>query len=413
MTVSAISSSSGTSDVEESTFSSKVLHVAKVIAQMAARVIFVLGSIVLTAAALPVDWYSIGLPIAAVVSAFVSSTFFQKNEPKSVGIHASPAPKRIIPKEWPRGIANEDNNCAFNSLFQFVQADPEVKKWIDDPNSASALQKACQAMSQACEKAVQQDDAYISGSNELRLALRGLGGNGISDNSSIQEDAAECLTAFLGAVPLQRQLQCTIKREYDVSLIDPAQLPDKYSTPQKEVRPCMELALKQKQQGSPLDLQQMLNYELDNDERIEGVNVKRRDGKTIPCAITRTRVDLQQAPQTLYLQLKRFTIESQSGKSFPKKLDTEVTIPNELTIQVQGAPQVYQLASFVHHRGDSPDSGHYTAGRIINGKRYFMNDDFVTEATDLSQWERYLKTSYLLCYVPKIAQDRSSARLPV
>ncbi len=85
-----------------------------------------------------------------------------------------------------------------------------------------------------------------------------------------------------------------------------------------------------------------------------------------------------------------------------EKIDVPVECPEELTIQsIDGTQHIYRLNGFVEHQGLNMESGHYISGRIINNKKYLINDSTVTEVfspEEQQQWDRSLKQSYLLRY---------------
>lgn len=58
---------------------------------------------------------------------------------------------------------------------------------------------------------------------------------------------------------------------------------------------------------------------------------------------------------------------------------TPVEIPNE--VQTKDGKKLY-LQGYILHRGSSSNSGHYTAVKIKNGKYYYCNDNYVTDATE-------------------------------
>lgn len=445
--ITSVSSSSSSGCESESTLSSKVLYVAKVIVQIVARIIFVIGSLVVAAAALPVEWFAIGLPIAALVSAVVSYNFFGDAAPSAPqAIPVQSAAVEPLPKDAPLGIINTSNNCAFNSLVHFWESSPEIADWIRKPLSAqdvcqqvieearldptidlTALQDSIEkseapasskiayfvtrhrkilsthdafqifwkSYSTAVEKGVRQ----VEGSQKLREALHQIDPK-ISISERVQEDASECFTHLLDLLPANKKLSWKISRFYDLTpFTDAANRPDSDHRDNEEVVPYIPLSMEQ--DGSEaLHIQKMLDHELDKKEAGVEANITGKDGVATPCKNIRTKLELLNAPPALYLQIKRFDSKVPEGKSEATitKNETPVEAPLVLKIKVGGVEKIYQLSSFVHHSGSTPSSGHYRAGRLIDGKRYLLDDERVT--LDDPAWERLLQQAYLLCYVP-------------
>lgn len=476
--VTSVQSSSATGFEPESTLSSKVLHVAKIIAQIAVRIIFIIGSVVVTAAALPVEFYAIGLPIAALVSAAVSSLFFQEPAPQPLtppleepdASHEVPLDiphSAAIPsKHTPRGLDNLSNNCAFNSLVHLLESDPamaallrapmtkeevvkavkrEVENYEDAVLAAQKIQElddylkgtpldgskkkpylveryentlaildALRSFFTKYDAAIANDQRLVFGSQELREAVSKVNSQ-INPSARVQEDAAECLNPLLDFLPQFTPAEVKVTHHFDLSPFDAINRPDNATSVKNESYKMFQLSLKQGD-DQPLHLQQMLDYACDCPELDEKkLKFTGKDGVVKECLANRTVLGFEEAPvQGLYLQLKRFEHKGQAQKN-----DAPVIIPPTLTISVKGTPKTYQLASFVHHGGSTPKSGHYIAGRIINGERYWISDSDVIPVDHSGEqwtqrWERHLAQAYLLCYVPQSPSlDQSSAMPPV
>lgn len=125
--------------VEES-FCSKLYDLAIVIVKVIARIFFVLGSICMTAVLLPACCLPFALPIVAVVTTFVDSSFFFSENAK-----AENQAFQDLPPNAPRGLINTNNNCAFNSLIHFIESDPtlaaRLRNLIPRENTLAAFEQ--------------------------------------------------------------------------------------------------------------------------------------------------------------------------------------------------------------------------------------------------------------------------------
>lgn len=382
---------------------SKVWMLAKIIAQIAVRIFFVFASLVLAAGALPVEYYAIGLPIVALVSAFISSTFFAQSASKADDEPPSPKP---LPADAPRGLENAGANCALNSVFQLLKGDPYIDQLLSSSEFEGGVAKAFSDFSKKYDAAQKTRRNVVHGSQALRVALHAAG-SGISESASHQEDGADCLRTALGSILGKQQMKIKMMHymDLDTGFKDkPANRPDKdYLEPPQPPCALFGVPLKQQNSKEPLNLQKMFDYACNRPENQdlpavgnggkppEMIRIAGKDKKEERCEATRTVTEFTEGfPQGLYLHLLRW--DGQGGKN-----DTAVEIPPQLNVKVAGADKVYQLASFVHHRG-TPQGGHYKAGRVVNGKYYQANDSSVT-LVDQAKWEKLAQQAYLLCYV--------------
>ena len=89
-----------------------------------------------------------------------------------------------------------------------------------------------------------------------------------------------------------------------------------------------------------------------------------------------------------------------------KKVHKAYDMPQEFKIsEVQGKIQTekkYELESYIYHQGETAKSGHYTAGRKVEGKWFMANDETVS-GDDQSK----INQGYLYTY--KLAGEESES----
>jgi len=129
-------------------FCSKLKQLAEIILQLAIRVLFVGGTILLTAAVFPTACHAIVIPTVGFSATLLSAFFFpQENlaipyfgllDPliRPIPPYAQGQMPSDMPLNAPRGLINTGNNCPFNSLIQFLEVDPLVAHWFRHPLTA-------------------------------------------------------------------------------------------------------------------------------------------------------------------------------------------------------------------------------------------------------------------------------------
>jgi len=104
-------------------------------------------------------------------------------------------------------------------------------------------------------------------------------------------------------------------------------------------------------------------------------------------------VRITYAPLTLVLHLKRF--EHRRGRAGNPKVDKFVDYGFDLSVQESGRSVGYRLYAVVLHSGGASD-GHYTALCHSRGTWWLLDDEAVTEVTDLNLLIR--REAYILFY---------------
>lgn len=275
-------------------------------------------------------------------------------------------------------------------------------------------------------RAIQENRAVIDGSQNLRLALSRAPTAMISSSAQEQVDPSEALSAFFAHLPDAQQMKMEITRRYNVQGRTPLQGNPEGVTQNEETYGIIPFLMPRRGSNEPLDLQKFLNSFC---TEVTEITTRNANGinEVYPTTIERQfsqpptalRFQIQRSCRELVPQgcLARFRnwltrilpafLERWLSKCWARpvpvietvKRDDPVEIPEELTIVVNGAVRTYRLATVINHVGDSPDSGHYTAGRIVNGNKYILDDQRVTLA-DQATWDDYRRQAYLVCYLP-------------
>jgi hypothetical protein len=484
-------------------FCSKVKTLAVIVAQLATRVLFIVASILIAAATLPLQFHAMIIPAVAFGATVLAGFFF----PKPVHIFAVPRaelprllrpipPRVVVPpvppdlvQEAPRPVVRVGQNCWANSLVHFFNSDPLIAQWLRTPlpdnidlaafeqflagyepdvaegeNSVASRRQAyaqvlvkfreyvndpanpratIPAMFQAFVNRHEAGPAYlrefkgigetytdlrkfqkdfadffanydqailanraVHGSQALRIALSRVT-QLIDPDPGIQMDAAEPLGHVIDKLPNAQKAKISVTNTYDTRGLPPLLgYPEATHTLEKR-EPLTELWL-DKEWTAPT-LQQLLDYHSESSEVIEKKSI---DGinRKYPTTVRRAFVE---APPVLRFQIVRFVNEKAPFSLlnyfkcwfWPElghremKRDTPVEVPENLTITLaNGEPKQYRLTGFLNHHGPSKDSGHYTAARIVNGRKYMMDDEQVTLA-DPARWGEQLRRAYLLYYV--------------
>lgn len=126
---------------------SKLTSLATVISQIAIQLFFIIGSVFIAAAVLPVFLHTIAIPGAAIGTTALAGSFFLRpsNLPPPQQLMVPPliqpiAPRQISPtlpaelhREAPPRLYNERANCAFNALAHFMEGNPLLSHWFRHP----------------------------------------------------------------------------------------------------------------------------------------------------------------------------------------------------------------------------------------------------------------------------------------
>lgn len=106
--------------VPTSSLCTKICQVATILVQMAIRVMFIVGSILLAQAYAPLAWKAAAEIVSAIGSTVLSCYFFPNGN--QVYIQKS---FELTP-EMPRGLINSGVDCCFNAAVQHLESDPDI-----------------------------------------------------------------------------------------------------------------------------------------------------------------------------------------------------------------------------------------------------------------------------------------------
>jgi hypothetical protein len=125
---------------------SKASCVIEVITQIAVRVLFIAANILMAAAAFPVTFHGVMIPIVAIGATTLSGFFFPDalavRRPVFGALPPLIRPVRMLaqgglpigyPENCPRGYMREGQNCALNSSAHILDSIPLIAAWLRNP----------------------------------------------------------------------------------------------------------------------------------------------------------------------------------------------------------------------------------------------------------------------------------------
>lgn len=386
----SVNRSSSSNPISQNAYE-KVQTVAIAVARIAFQLIYIIGSILVSAAIFPSSWHSFVIPTTAIGATFTSAFFFinqgdasdfrsgssavasrtlESNRlgslPKQESFPLPPLVSEIFPESYPPGFMNRSQNCAFNALAHFINADPTLKeffskdlkhyseftdllrmyqfpekeieafaKYCDDepneegqrdyfdifirflsPNRAyfdqlfvnfEKLQKiypAFYSFYKSQDEAVQNRWQYSRGdSQKLRVALNRVS-NYIHASESVQVDASEIATFLLDCLPFSFHVEESL-------VLDPNELKanpivDDPLVPQKETQNFIMLHFNPNiARGEEVQLLDLLKSYQKPEEDFS-FNRKNKNGDTITYRVTHRVRAWDEAPKSLRFQFVRF-----------------------------------------------------------------------------------------------------------
>ncbi len=461
----------------EATRSRAFLHL-EVITQLAVRILFIAGSILVTAAAFSTSWHPLVIPLSGTGSALLSAFFYlssnSNNQPLFPPLHPLTKPMEgkaydlpcVLPPDAPRGYQypKEEMNCAFNAMVHYLDSDPKIADWMRHPlnetvdlgtfrtflsgyntpaqligdferyveeqphprlpvptlfaafldsyvpplehlNGCNAIREIFRNLQLLAspfneffrlnDEALRTKQAISKGNlQELRLALS-LVSRAVPPASNVQMDVNEVILPFFSVLP--HHLKMKVERIYQFDRKDMAQIAQ-LPEPKQEYLEFLSLNLPSGQPGSSLDqvFRTYCNNPGPEDQERFDIHGNLRKYK-----VKQEVTSFSEAPSALRFQIMRFAMDHLLKRTV--KLDAPMDCPEEVAIALKdGRICKYQLTTFITHHGNSQREGHYTIGRIVNGRKYLIDKHRVTpvdpERTEL--WDERLRHSYLLSYLP-------------
>ena len=236
---------------------------------------------------------------------------------------------------------------------------------------------------------------------------------GINPSSEEQQDAEEVIRPLLGLLPDTPAFKSRVETSSVFAAADGL-------LPIVESRWADFFPLPLKGLGEAPTLEQLFDHYCNNENPAQQLVVDRENahGNKVSYRAARTTVEFLEPPPSLNFQIMRWDRPEPVLKWYHQhpalswlfapspvetvKLMNPVKVPDDFSVTLKdGRVCHYKLASFVRHDGGTK-GGHYTAGRIVNGNKYLLNDTNVTLAgpENEANWRAELGQSYLLCYLP-------------
>lgn len=482
----------------------KFRQAAQMLGEMAIRIFFIIASVFMTAAALPLSWHAVVLPLVGLTATFISGFFFPRPSPlqppyfdplspllESVPILPPAQIPPLLPPGAPRPLVNVaqncafnsltqmGQNCAFNSLTQFKTSLPLLVEWILRPLTAETNLPALQQFLQEydCPQEVwapfqaymanqppnngltvpvlfreflaeyaRQNGASLQvkelnetyqkililqgplcrmvtsymvsyqrnapnveeNSQNLREAFHSV--SGLIDRSPyVQIDASELVQRLTEVLPRRMQLFFRTTYHFNTNGLPALDgIPNGITAPKIEHHGYFQLTMKEGEIAPSVG--QMIR-----DFMTDHISMEKRaiDGKDHPYP-TLVRRELLEAPPFFLFMVKRFynrqkpesTLTRLCSRFFPPlgweigKNSAPVHVPPELEIPLaNGAISRYRFhPCFIVHHGATPNSGHYTSNREVQGQKYYMSDEHITQVNQ-EAWDEALRNIYLGAYV--------------
>ena len=272
----------------------------------------------------------------------------------------------------PVGLRNPDRRCFFNSVVQFLYHDRTFRR-ILTRNIRSNERLA------ALSEFFAQMDASAPKS-QLSAPIRTLLPDYLANG--YEQDAAEALQNFLDdiedpEITLQTRITVT-----NVLLDGSTQVSSTYDEPRRLIQLNIPL-----ESSKPNSLQSL--FELQFAE--ESIEASGSEAERVRVKVrTTTFLEL---PQTLLIQLVR-----QNFLNDGHKINDEIEASQFIQITGQdGKLAQYQLNGFIHHQGQSMDSGHYIAYlRQADNTVTLFNDVMIKFNADISKDKNF---AYIYSYV--------------
>lgn len=344
---------------------------------------------------------------------FAIRAYHKKNEIMSI---LQTSTERI--EEMPLGLTNSGNNCWANSMIQFMKNIPKIKNSISNLGFFSRL-RGIKSLLSTYQNEEKNSHVRISSvdSQNLRRLISSISPDIISPDVSRQEDAHEAFAIISDLLP-----KSIMKKSYTYSMENLSK-PKPGSGPNRKelyIRDEKTFVKSQNEELSfiPLSifpsrfftpcLSDLIDFSFnstdlgDNHAELEG-----EDGKLHSYDLKSENWCYISAPEDIFFSLNRFVakthVDPTSGerKFHSEKICSKVNVP--LVLQLKKEKHIiesdagYELDSFIIHRGDSVERGHYICCVKKNNHWYECNDSDVrllseNEATELAS------SSYLVHY---------------
>lgn len=366
--------------------------------------------------------YSLGLisstsflvGLALIVNTAVLGTALHNKE--EIGKVLITSPKRV--EGMPLGLINRGNNCWANSMIQFMMNIPNVRQSISKLGFFNRLKgiKSILNAYQTEEKNVNVRTSSVD-SQKLREILNRVSPGGISSDISRQEDAQEAFAKLSEVLP-----KSEMKKSYTYSIEGDLPRPKTFSGVNGSELSVIDEKTFVKRENQSFDfiplsipenrlfapsLSDLIDFSFNSKdcggnftefEDLQG-NLNRYNLKSENWKFT-------SAPEDLFFSFNRFVAyshENESGqKEFhPDKICSKVKVPSVLELKKEKhiitCNANYELDSFIVHKGDSVNFGHYISYVKKNGHWYECNDSYVRPLSEKDALA-FASEAYLVYY---------------
>jgi hypothetical protein len=418
----------------------RIKEVAKAIFELAVRILFILGAVMIAAALAPAAIQAavlIGVALGAtLLAAFFFGNDASKQEEEQAPLEASqlfapdqkptlglaeelegvdPAAAPLSPPEAPRGIRNRGgNDCFLNATLQLLNSSATFRDWIRKAPNLPANLLPLREFYQKYDQAQTSNKPIIDAdSRQVRRAISAMNPHEIRP-STYQEDAHAALSLILEHMPANLQAQMRESVQYHNNPPMNRSLFPHGVKVRDETSAFFKLSFPEA--FDTATFKQMWDAVMDEVPHDREANEWGEDGKLHRYKATHIRRHFVHAPTDLWIQLGRSAYQKPTTRAaklvaalpfgmgeslFPNikehavKYETKVDMPEEIQIQpLEGPVRTYRLTAHVNHIGGTPHSGHYKAYQTVGTQVYCCNDDKVrpisSEEASLVRSQGYL-----------------------
>jgi hypothetical protein len=169
--------------------------VVEAVTQIAVRILFIIGTILMAAALLPVSFHAVVIPFLAIGASFLSAFFFVKQQ-SAVEIPPIPLDFGKPVSIEPKGFKNWNDNCWAHALFHLLEKDPNIRLFLRR-KSGHPLLESLRSIFQKIDGLKAPLDIHFE-VGKLREALH--------FSKSSQEDASKALVSIFNLLPRRLKL---------------------------------------------------------------------------------------------------------------------------------------------------------------------------------------------------------------
>ncbi|MEC7840384.1 MAG: hypothetical protein VX777_10135 [Chlamydiota bacterium] len=308
---------------------------------------------------------------------------------------------RIIGFLKPNGIKNWGNSCYLNSMLQSILNVPQLshlleeQEWSSERSLANCNQESDPSEILRLNRHVEVKgsiksvvDSYKTGeAAAINNAARNLRGK-LYDAGYLhgpltsQQDAEEVLTQLLSQVGYGFPTRSYKKYGFGDD--------ERVRVHPEENTQAIQVSLKDESGGDAFSFsfQGLIDNYFVEQEYFDEDHVWEHDnGVREECPFRREGVEFLEAPEYLFVTLKRFSFNNQFAQAQKisedfafdngEAIDFSAAMSEELKSHSDGRPFLYEPVAVIQHQGESANGGHYTADIKKGGQWYRCNDNVV------------------------------------